>query len=54
VVRLVPGRSAKEIGEALFISESTVRTHIEHVLKKLGLRNQKELVAFIYEQGLLQ
>ncbi len=54
VMRLVPGRSAKEIGEVLFISESTVRTHIEHILNKLGLRNQKELVAFIYEQGLLQ
>ena len=54
VLRLVPGRTAKEIGETLFISESTVRTHIEHILNKLGLRNQKELVAFIYEEGLLQ
>ncbi len=54
VLRLVPGRTAREIGEALFISESTVRTHIEHILNKLGLRNQKELVAFIYEQGLLR
>jgi DNA-binding NarL/FixJ family response regulator len=54
VLRLVPGRTAKEIGETLFISESTVRTHIEHILNKLGLRNQKELVAYIYEQDLLQ
>jgi predicted ATPase/DNA-binding CsgD family transcriptional regulator len=53
VLRLVPGRTAKEIGEALFISESTVRTHIEHILNKLGLRNQKELVAVIYEEDLL-
>ncbi len=53
VLRLVPGRTAKEIGEALFISESTVRTHIEHILNKLGLRNQKELVAVIYEKDLL-
>jgi DNA-binding CsgD family transcriptional regulator len=53
VLRLVPGRTGKEIGEVLFISESTVRTHIEHIRNKLGLRNQKELVAFVYEQNLL-
>jgi non-specific serine/threonine protein kinase len=53
VLRLVPGRSAREIADALFISESTVRTHIEHILSKLGLRNQKELVAAIYEKDLL-
>ena len=49
----MPGRTAREIGEALFISESTVRTHIEHILNKLGLRNQKELIAFVYEQRLV-
>jgi non-specific serine/threonine protein kinase len=53
VLRLVPGRTAKEIGQELFISESTVRTHIEHILNKLGLRNQKELIAFIYEHRLI-
>lgn len=53
VMRLVPARNAKEIGEELFISESTVRTHMEHILNKLGLRNQKELVAFIYEHRLV-
>lgn len=53
VLRLVPGRTAREIGATLFISESTVRTHIEHILNKLGLRNQKELVALIYEEDLL-
>jgi DNA-binding CsgD family transcriptional regulator len=52
VMRLVPGRTAKEIGQALFISESTVRTHIEHILNKLGLRNQKELISFIAKNGL--
>lgn len=53
VLRLVPGRTGKEIADALFISESTVRTHIEHILNKLGLRNQKELIAAIYEKDLL-
>jgi DNA-binding CsgD family transcriptional regulator len=53
VLRLIPGRTAREIGEALFISESTVRTHIENILGKLGARNQKELIAMIYERGLI-
>jgi predicted ATPase/DNA-binding CsgD family transcriptional regulator len=53
VLRLIPGRTGREIADELFISESTVRTHIEHILNKLGMRNQKELVAAIYEQDLL-
>jgi len=53
VLRLIPGRTAREIGEALFISESTVRTHIENILNKLGARNQKELIAMIYERRLI-
>ncbi|MGE3796908.1 MAG: LuxR C-terminal-related transcriptional regulator, partial [Thermomicrobiales bacterium] len=53
VLRLVPGRTAKEIGHELFISESTVRTHIEHILNKFGLRTQKELIAYVSEHHLL-
>jgi DNA-binding CsgD family transcriptional regulator len=53
VLRLIPGRTAREIGETLFISESTVRTHIENILGKLGARNQKELIAMIYERRLI-
>ncbi len=53
VLRLIPGRTAREIGETLFISESTVRTHIENILNKLGARNQKELIAMIYERELI-
>ncbi len=53
VLRLVPGNSARKIGEQLFISESTVRTHIDNILNKLGARNQKELIALIYERKLI-
>jgi predicted ATPase/DNA-binding CsgD family transcriptional regulator len=53
VLRLIPERTAREIGEELFISESTVRTHIENILNKLGLRNQKELIAYAYQHGLI-
>jgi predicted ATPase/DNA-binding CsgD family transcriptional regulator len=53
VLRLVPECTAREIGAELFISESTVRTHIENILNKLGLRNQKELIAYVYQHGLV-
>jgi len=53
VLRLIPGRTAREIGQELFISESTVRTHIEHILNKFGLRTQKELIAYVYKNHLV-
>ena len=53
VLRLVPDRTARQIGEELFISESTVRTHIENILNKLGLSNQKALIAYVYQHGLI-
>ena len=53
VLRLVSGRTARQIGEELFISESTVRTHIDNILNKVGARNQKELIAFVYERRLI-
>jgi DNA-binding NarL/FixJ family response regulator len=52
-LRLISGRTARQIGEELFISESTVRTHIDNILNKVGARNQKELIAFVYERGLI-
>lgn len=53
VLRLVPTHSARAIGEQLFISESTVRTHIDNILNKVGARNQKELIAMMFERGLV-
>lgn len=41
---LAVGRTNAEIGEALAIAVKTVDTHRGHVLKKLGLRNNAELV----------
>ena len=34
------GSTYQEIAETLFISENTVRTHIRHIYKKLGVRNR--------------
>ena len=41
---LIEGLSNKEIGEKLFISISTVKTHIINIYSKLGVKNRVEAV----------
>jgi DNA-binding NarL/FixJ family response regulator len=48
------GFSNAEISEALFLSESTVKSHVQHMLDKLDLRNRVHAVIYAYEKGMVR
>ncbi len=46
------GLSNQEIAGQVFLSESTVKTHVGAILRKLGLRDRVQIVVFAHEHGL--
>jgi DNA-binding NarL/FixJ family response regulator len=49
---LVRGMSNAEIAATLFLSETTIKSHVTHVLAKLQLRDRVHVVIFAHERGL--
>ena len=55
VLRLLArGRSNKEIGATLFISETTVKTHVRSIFSKLDVMSRTEAIAAANQRGLIQ
>ncbi len=51
--QLALGRSNKDIAEALFISEETVKTHVGNVLGKLQVENRAQAIVQALKRGLV-
>jgi DNA-binding NarL/FixJ family response regulator len=48
------GLRHEDVARRLFISPKTVATHVEHILRKLGVRSRAEAIAVAYREEILQ
>jgi DNA-binding CsgD family transcriptional regulator len=53
VAKVALGRRRHEIADELFISDSTVKTHLRNAMRKLDVRSQAQLVAVALAKGLI-
>lgn len=53
VLKLIAeGLSNRQIAERLFVNESTVKTHINHLFAKVGVRDRAQAVSYAFQHGL--
>jgi len=52
LAHIAAGLSNVEIATTLFVSEATVKTHVNHIFTKTGLRDRAQLVGYAYRHGL--
>ena len=50
---LVLGLSNAEIAQQLWLSDSTVKTHVGRILQKLGMRDRVQAVVFAFRSGVI-
>ena len=50
---LAQGSSNKQVALALFVSDATVKTHVQHIYAKLGVQNRHQVLTRAAELGLL-
>jgi DNA-binding NarL/FixJ family response regulator len=50
---LVQGYGNAEIAEKLHLGESTIKSHVQHLYRKLGVRDRVQVVIYAYENGLI-
>jgi two-component system, NarL family, response regulator len=53
VKSMVAGKTNKEIGASLSITEGTVKVHVRHILKKLGVGRRTEAIRIALERGIV-
>jgi DNA-binding NarL/FixJ family response regulator len=51
---LARGMTNTEIGQELFLSPATAKTHVARILSKLDMRDRAQAVVVAYETGLVQ